>query len=318
VWTELRAQGALDEVGSIETHVAAELSICMDVAQGTKPRPYGALVTLARPPATVGRLLTSNLDDEELRRVAEGRSLLVCRSRASPRQLLQLRRPLHTDADWEALVGVAAGVLVRIDVRGRIWVVGPRTTSCVDGRETWTRPHMRRVVDALTSAAPAADPRTLEALARLAYSHVSPAPVGATLVYQLTRSQGEAACFSGVTLDALRLNLHQAAHLSGILHQIEHRDGAVIFDRNGMLRRAGVILVPSASALEAVGAIRGGTRHHSAAWHSYDRPDVICFVVSKAGRVTVFSRGENVSPTPVPTHVVGHRRRRGRDAFEIS
>ena len=98
----------------------------------------------------------------------------------------------------------------------------------------------------------------------------------------------------------LGLNVNQSAHLSVILHQIENRDGAVVFGRSGAFRRAGVILVPSSAALQSVGAVRGGTRHHSAAWYSYDRPDVVCLVVSKAGRVTVFSRGEDVSPSTRP------------------
>lgn len=307
VWTELRAQGALDGVRAIEANVVVELAICMDVAQGIKPRPYGALITSAPPPDAAGRLLTSDLDEEELRRVAEGRSLLVCRSPRAKMELLQLRRPLHTDVDCEALAAMASGVLVRTEAAGRIRFVGPHATASVDGRETWTRPHMSGVMAALTSAAPAAEPRTLEALATLAYSHVSPAPVGATLVYQLATADDEGACFSGLSLEALSLTIHEATHLSGILHQIEHRDGAVVFGRNGVLRRAGVILVPSPAALESVGAVRGGTRHHSAAWHSYDRPDVICFVISKAGRVTVFSRGEDVSPRHVPARAAEQR-----------
>lgn len=299
LWTVLRAQGALDGDGAVETHVAAELSICMDVAHGIKPRRYGAIITPAAPSAAAGRLLTCDLAEEELRRIAEGRSLLVCRSGVAGTQLLQLRRPLQTDADCEAIVAMTSGVLVRIDPGGRIQVVGPYATAYLDVGETWMRPHMSAVVKALRSIGPAADPRTLEALATLAYSHVSPARIGATLVYQLIPSDGQRGWFSGVTLEALRLNVRSGAHLSGILHQIEHRDGAVVFGPSGAVRRAGVILVPSSAAVESVGDVRGGTRHHSAAWHSYDRPDVVCVVVSKSGRVTVFSQGSDVSPTDV-------------------
>ena len=299
-WTVLRAQGAFDLVGAIETHVATELSICMDVAHGAKPRPYGALITPAVPSDRVGRLLTSDLEEEELRRVAEGRSLLVCRSPDRQVQLFQLLRPLRTDTDGEALVASTSSVLVLTDAAGRIRFVGPLATSYVCGHATWTRPHMSGLVEALLNAAPRADARTLRALANLAYSHLSPASVGATLVYQLTVSDDEPALFNGVRLEMLGLNVNQSAHLSVILHQIENRDGAVVFGRSGAFRRAGVILVPSSAALQSVGAVRGGTRHHSAAWYSYDRPDVVCLVVSKAGRVTVFSRGEDVSPSTRP------------------
>jgi hypothetical protein len=160
----------------------------------------------------------------------------------------------------------------------------------------FTRPHVGRLVDSLLSVAPSADAATLAALVRMTYSHLSPARVGGTLIYQLTSGDRDGGAFSGVAIDPLGLNVNEAAHLSGILHQVEHRDGALVFGRTGLLRRAGVILLGSSSAVEAVGAVEGGTRHHSAAWHSYDRPDVLCLVVSTTGRVTVFSRGQDVSP----------------------
>lgn len=296
VWTALAAHGVVDEFRGCEADVAAELSICLTLAQGTKPCSYGVLIAAAPPPARVGRLLTTGLEREELRRVAEGRTLLVWRSPPAPMQLLQLRSPLHTDADSEVLVRATAGILLRVDAGGRVALVTPGAVAHLDGRETWTRPHMDRVVEALESAARAADRRTLGSLANLAYSHVMSAGIGASFVYQLTDADEDSACFSGVGLEALGLNVNDPAHLSGIVHQVQYRDGAVVFGPRGALRRAGVILVPSPEALESVGGVRGGTRHHSAAWHSHDRSDVLCLVVSRTGRVTVFSRGQDVSP----------------------
>jgi hypothetical protein len=315
MWTELSAHGALDDLGPLESDVAGELSICFNLAQGTKPCPYGVLITSGPPVARIGWLLTSNLDVDELRRAAEGRTLLVCRWGRASIHLLRLRAPLQTDTDCEALVAATAAVLLRTDAGGRIWLVGPRTTSYVDGPETWTRPHMSGVVDALTGVAPAADRRTLESLAHVAYSHVRPTHAGATLVYQWTRADADGARFSGASVEALRLNVNEPEHLSGILHQVQQRDGAVVFSRSGVLCRAGAILVPSSASVESVGAVRGGTRHHSAAWHSFDRPDVLCFVISRAGRVTVFSRGEDVSPARLPARVAP--RSEGSDAFRI-
>lgn len=294
IWRELNARCGADDLGAIAAELWAELSLCLKLAQGTKRRPYGVLITSAPPPSTLGRLLTCSIDPEEVRHAAEGTSILVGRWPGAPLHLLQLRVPLHTDEDCAALATRAGGLLLLSDAAGRLRVVCPRSVLHIDGGELWTRPHLDEVIDALRGAAPQADVATLGSLARLACSHVSPARIGATLVYQAATGDEEAACFGGVAIDRLDLNVNEPAHLSGILHQLEHRDGALVFGRTGALRRCGVILVPSSAALEAVGSVPGGTRHHSAAWHSYDRPDVLCFVVSKAGRVSVYSRGQEV------------------------
>jgi DNA integrity scanning protein DisA with diadenylate cyclase activity len=45
---------------------------------------------------------------------------------------------------------------------------------------------------------------------------------------------------------------------------------------------------------QAVAAMKG-TRHTSAARHTYDCPDVLAFVVSADGPVTVFSDGQRIA-----------------------
>ena len=300
IWAELTASGGADHLRDLKADVWAEIAICLQLAQAAKRRPYGALITSAPPPPAIGTRLGGSVDAQELRRAAEGRTLLICRCPGVPVHLLQLAGPLHTDIDCAALLAAAPGVVLRADAGGRICVVGPRSITSVAGRELWTRPHTGDIAAALRAAAPGADGPTLDAVVGLAYSHVSPARIGATLVYQLTMRDYDAGYFSGAALETLGMNVNDPAHLRGILHQLKYRDGALVFGRTGTLRRAGVILVGSPAAVDAVGVVAGGTRHHSAAWHSYDRPDVLCFVVSSAGRVTLFSLGQDVTPARLP------------------
>jgi len=63
---------------------------------------------------------------------------------------------------------------------------------------------------------------------------------------------------------------------------------------DGRLLAINVIMRPTRSSEQAVPATKG-TRHTSAARHTYDCPDVIAFVVSTDGPVTVFSDGRRIA-----------------------
>ena len=299
-WTELRGPGLFADIHGLERECAAELSIGMSLSQGAKRCPYGVLITDAPPESSIAEPITNDLDEHEVRRAADGRTLLVSRCPGASPRLLRLRAPVRNDRDCETLVCETSGVLIRADDAGRMSVFTPEAASYLHGQHMWTRPHMSGILEALTSAARAADPETLRSLAHLAYWHISPARIGATLIYELTRATPDSAGFGGVAVESLRLNVNETAHRSGILHQVHYRDGAAVFDSHGTLRRAGVILVSSAAAIASVGPVTGGSRHHSAAWHSYDHSDVLCFVISRASHVTVFSGGRDVSPRAVP------------------
>jgi DNA integrity scanning protein DisA with diadenylate cyclase activity len=79
-----------------------------------------------------------------------------------------------------------------------------------------------------------------------------------------------------------------------VLHQARYRDGALLIGRDGRLIAVNVILRPTRASEQAVPATRG-TRHTSAARHTYDRPEVLAFVVSTDGPVTVFSAGQRIA-----------------------
>jgi len=68
----------------------------------------------------------------------------------------------------------------------------------------------------------------------------------------------------------------------------------MLVGRNGQLLAVNVILLSERASEEAVPAMKG-TRHTSAARHTYDCPGVLAFVVSADGPVTVFSDGQRIA-----------------------
>lgn len=68
----------------------------------------------------------------------------------------------------------------------------------------------------------------------------------------------------------------------------------MIVAHDGRLLAVNVILRPKRASEQAVPAAKG-TRHTSAARHTYDCPDVLAFVVSADGPVTVFSDGQRIA-----------------------
>ena len=79
-----------------------------------------------------------------------------------------------------------------------------------------------------------------------------------------------------------------------LLHQARYRDGAMLIAHDGRLLAVNVILRASHASERAVPP-SGGTRHTSAARHTFDCPEVLAFVVSADGPVTVFSDGHRIA-----------------------
>jgi DNA integrity scanning protein DisA with diadenylate cyclase activity len=72
----------------------------------------------------------------------------------------------------------------------------------------------------------------------------------------------------------------------------------MLVGRDGQLLAVNVILLSERASEQAVPAMKG-TRHTSAARHTYDSPDVLAFVVSADGPVTVFSDGQRIADLKV-------------------
>src|SRR5204863_6957004 len=93
---------------------------------------------------------------------------------------------------------------------------------------------------------------------------------------------------------ALKLSVLNDAEEPLLLHQARYRDGALLVGHDGCLMAVNVILRATRTSEQAVPAMKG-TRHTSAARHTYDCPDVLAFVVSTDGPVTVFSDGQRIA-----------------------
>jgi DNA integrity scanning protein DisA with diadenylate cyclase activity len=155
---------------------------------------------------------------------------------------------------------------------------------------------------------PAADTTVVRRLLELSHHRFSPNGVGATLVYQLTEHpdaghQRDA----GIDVSPLNLSVLNESDEPLLLHQAKYRDGALLVAHEGSLRAVNVILRPTLVSEQAVAATKG-TRHTSAARHTYDCPDVLAFVVSTDGPVTVFSDGRRIAdlrhaPPKTPTRI---------------
>lgn len=132
-------------------------------------------------------------------------------------------------------------------------------------------------------------------LLELCHHHISPGGIGATLLYLLTGDEHVGrGRDTGVRLASLGISILEPGDEPLVLHQARYRDGALLISHDGRLLAANVILRPERSGEQSV-LTHKGTRHASAARHTADCPDVLAFVVSADGPVTVFSDGRRVA-----------------------
>src|SRR5439155_8702131 len=147
----------------------------------------------------------------------------------------------------------------------------------------------------IVQVVPAADTEVVRRLLELAHHRMSPRRIGATLLYALTdRPAPTKRRDEGISVATLNLSVLDEAEEPLLLHQVRYRDGAVLIARDGRLMAVNVILRPTRTSEQAVPATKG-TRHTSAARHTYDCPDMLAFVVSTDGPVTVFSDGRRIA-----------------------
>src|SRR5262249_52809054 len=142
---------------------------------------------------------------------------------------------------------------------------------------------------------PSADPRVVRKLLELTHHRISPARIGATILYRHGDPGGTVrGRDTGVVLNTIGVSVLDDAEHSMLVHLARYHDGALLVGRDGRLEAVNVIMRPSAASERAVMPMKG-TRHTSAARHSHDCPDVLAFVVSTDGPVTVFSGGRRVA-----------------------
>lgn len=118
---------------------------------------------------------------------------------------------------------------------------------------------------------------------------------GGILVYVLTdQDDGSAYRDAGIDIRDVGLSIVNPPDAALVAHQVRYRDGAVVLGPDGTVQNVNCILRFSPKSEAEVSAFPG-TRHTAAARHSYDCPNVLVFVVSANGPVTVFSDGGEVA-----------------------
>lgn len=291
----------LDEFRRLKPLLAPEVHRCFSPAVHEGHRqPYGAVVARIDAPDDFGTLYAMDNADE-LRGAADGVNAVAYVVKGEPLRLLRLAKPLDSLDACCQLAEWLEGVVTRVDTGGMIWVASPKAVTTIDHLNGWTRPPISDILPTLDRLLPDADSATLAAIARLAYSCLSPRKVGTTLLLSLTGDQSSDHQTAGNSVAALALNVQKTEDWPLIEQQLRHSDGAAVIENGGRMLRKGVIL-NATTASQAKVQTEGGTRHNSACRHTYDRPDLMAFVVSSDGPVTVFSDGRRASSLALRDH----------------
>jgi len=299
-WAELLRRGSIRPryLRNLEDEVGSELARCLDpFVHEQDIRPYGAIVAREMPHLQrLGRIVdTTGLSREVIRSLADARHSLVLVVKGQSPQLLLLHERMDTDQDYASHAVWVDGVIICNDGSGTVRIVTDSSVTMVEGRRWIAKDLVYEAADDIVQVVPAADGEVVRRLLELSHHRISANRFGATLLYQLTeqpvtlRRRDE-----GIDVTTLHLSVLDAGDEPLLLHQARYRDGALLISRDGRLLAVNVILRPTRASEEAVVATKG-TRHTSAARHTYDCPDMLAFVVSTDGPVTVFSDGQRIA-----------------------
>ena len=299
-WGELQRRGSIPPryLRNLEREVARELARCLDPAVHEQViRPYGAIVCRETPQLErLGRIVeTASLSEEVIESLADGRHSLVLVVKDQPLRLLLMHEGIDTDQDYASRAVWIDGLIICNDEHGTVRLVTDSSVTVVEGRHWINKDLIFEAAEDVIDVVPAADPRIVRRILELCHHRISPRKIGATLVYLLTDSEHAGRKRDeGVRVASLGISVLSEDQEPLILHQARYRDGALVIGHDGRLLAVNVILRPKRASEQAVPAMRG-TRHTSAARHTYDCPDVLAFVVSTDGPVTVFSDGRRIA-----------------------
>ena len=299
-WDELVRRGSVRPryLKDLKEEIAAELARCLDPhLHEQTTRPYGAIVCRQEPHLDhLGRVLTTDgMTPEAIRSLADGRYVLMLIVKGHPPRLLQLHEPADIDQDYASRAVWVEGLIVCSDEHGIARIVTDSSITVIEGRRWTAKDLVFEAAEDIVQVVPVASTEIVRRLLEICHHRISPAKIGATLIYLL--NENDDACGArdrGVNLEPVGLSVLRAADEPLLLHQISYRDGAMLFGPDGTLRAANVLLNSSRTSEQVVSAT-GGTRHTSAARHTHDCPDVLAFVVSADGPITVFSDGRRIA-----------------------
>jgi len=303
-WAELQRRGSIRSryLKDLRDEISGELARCLDpVVHEHDIRPYGAIVCRDLPHLDhLGRILsTDGLTPEVIRSLADGRHSFVLAVKGEPLRLLMLHDRVDTDQDYASRAVWVEGLVLSTDERGTVRVVTSSSVTLIEGRRWIAKDLVFEAAEDILQVVPVANSDVVGRLLDLCHHYISPAKLGATLLYLLSPSEHAIRRRDGgVRLASLGISILNEREDPLVLHQARYRDGAMLFGHDGRLLAVNVILHPSRASEQVVPSM-AGTRHTSASRHTYDCPDVLAFVVSADGPVTVFSDGKRIADLKV-------------------
>lgn len=256
---------------------------------------YGAFVVPPgrepTPAADLVEVIDLGSDIGPARRFADGRSTFLVRGLGRDVQLACFRRSVQFEAD---LVEIQERTGVAIVQRTMLGVPRLFTGEGVvewNGRSWVVRPGARHLLDGLDRIVADAPRHVLEGILDLCVHWLSPARIGATVLYDFDPRHDDGPSLDlDAAIDAPRLSVLTRHHYPALFAALSQTDLATLVGPDGTVTRLGVGLRSSIESEQAVAQDRG-MRHRSAARYTWDHHHTVAFVVSEDGPVTVFRLG---------------------------
>lgn len=233
---------------------------------------------------------------DDARRYVDGlSSWLVRRTEPGQDDFLLFDRPAGSERDLVVLAESMEARVVQRHPSGPVRIVGPFGVLRWEGLRWHHEPPISTWLDALRVDGDVGDLEILEALLRLAVHDLGALGIGALLIYRL--DPDPAPRVEERLSSPPPLRVRKATHLAPLRHALAQVDGAAIFDRDGVLRRLGVELLPNTEGDRLLPPWRG-TRHTAALRYSEEDPASVVIVVSEDGPVTVVRKGVPIERAP--------------------
>ena len=297
-------QELADECGlDLSDEALEELAYCRYVQPHEGRRPtYGAVIWPAgskRTPRVVpglpspGAFVDEETPADVLRQFADGRTSFLVRRPGAPPALVVDNAWIGSEQYLSGYSSDYGVVIVQRLATGRIRLFHDHAIHSEQDGVWLRRPMAVAHYDAVTSVVGPELAQTAKALLDVCVHWLSPAGIGATLVW----IPGNAASSKGLddkgAFTPPPLSVLDSGQRPAIAHVLGQLDLAAIVDDRGRILRLAVKLEhgPDQQQLH----FRGGMRHESAGRFSDLQPDALVFVVSADGPVTVFRAGEIVT-----------------------
>jgi hypothetical protein len=219
---------------------------------------------------------------------ADGLSSWLLRRSPGDDEWVLFDRPAGSERDLVVIAAALQATIVQRHPSGIVRIVGDFGVLRWQGLSWHHEPPVGAWIDRVVDDGHAGDSGVLRALLEFAVHDLGSLAIGALLIYR--GDPGIGPPVEEVLPPPPQLQIRTPFHLAPLRHALAQVDGAAVFDHDGVLRRLGVRIVPSAAAEQRVEPL-GGTRHTSGRRYSYDDPSATVIAVSDDGPVSVFRSG---------------------------